>query len=245
MKYGILSDIHGNLEALEACLEALVGTVDGYLCAGDIVGYGANPNECCDRVRQIGAQVVMGNHDLAASTLHGLERFNAQAGTAARWAHGRLAAGNREWLAALPLTIDYEWGCLVHGTPVGPEEFDYLEMDWQVRESLDAIAPRSLCVVGHSHCPGCYCLSPDAALEYKEGAAGLRVSMEPGWRYALDCGSVGQPRDDNPDAACAVLDTDAGEVRVLRVPYAVEQAQGKIRKAGLPRWLADRLSLGA
>lgn len=244
MKYGILSDIHGNLEALEACLEAL-GTVDGYLCAGDTVGYGANPNECCDRVRQIGAQAVMGNHDQAASSLVGLERFTPAAATAARWAHRRLTADNREWLAALPLTIEFQWGCLVHSTPVAPDEFDYLATDQQARESLDAIAPRGLCVVGHSHWPGCYCLSPDGALEYRECGAGFQVSMEPGWGYALDCGSVGQPRDGNPDAACALLDTDASDVRVIRVPYAVEEAQLKIRRARLPAYLADRLSLGS
>jgi len=244
MRYGILSDIHGNLEALDAVLDRLsTAGVSSYLCLGDVVGYGADPNACCERVRALPGLCVVGNHDLAAIGAFDLRWFNAYACAAAEWTERELRPENRSFLAALP---EVAWGVgfqLVHGSPIKPTT-GYVTDAFEATAALEA-QKEPLCFVGHTHVPMAFSCRQGgllcAAVPFRVGQA---VLMEAGYQYLVNCGGVGQPRDGNPRAACGVYDTDAGTVELLRVSYDIAAAQAKMRAAGLPPILADRLAFG-
>jgi diadenosine tetraphosphatase ApaH/serine/threonine PP2A family protein phosphatase len=246
MRHLVLTDIHANLEALDSCLaDAAHRRYDDVLVLGDLVGYGADPNAVVERVRALApAALVRGNHDKVCAGLELPEGFNPVAKAAAVWTHRALTAEHREWIASLPrgpVAIDSDVE-ICHGSPV--DEDEYIFGSGEARVALMAAA-RRLCLFGHTHCPTVFQLtegSHDVPRVVRPAEPSIRLA--PGFRYLINPGSVGQPRDGDPRAAYAIVDTDAAAVEMMRVAYPIDVAQAKIRNAGLPAPLADRLAVG-
>jgi predicted phosphodiesterase len=245
MRYLILSDIHANREALTAVLARVRRKRwDRAVVLGDVVGYGANPNQAVDMVRALRPLVaIRGNHDKVCSGIEDGEMFNRVALQAALWTRRRLTASNRRWLYGLPEgpTVVDETFAVAHGTPIDEDAYIFGEI-----EALNVFRQTAfpLCFFGHSHFPVIFGLSPDAIQTVITEGSAFRFRLEPGVRYLVNPGSIGQPRDGNPEASFGMFDSDTGTVTVYRVPYRLERAQKKILDAGLPRPLADRLALG-
>ncbi len=247
MRYLVISDIHANLEALEAVIGAMAPRgVDRYLVLGDLVGYGADPNAVVDRVRALDPLLIIrGNHDKVASGLEDGESFNLVARSAVQWTNDALTPDNLKYLQSLPagpLVVD-EMLEICHGSPFDEDAYIFDELD-----ALKAfeVATRPVCLFGHTHVAVAFRRLPDR-LEIPAGPGdtdNVRLSISDGARYLVNVGSVGQPRDNDPRAAVGIVDTTAGEIELYRVRYPVEEAQRKIRAAGLPEILARRLALG-
>jgi diadenosine tetraphosphatase ApaH/serine/threonine PP2A family protein phosphatase len=246
MRYLVLTDIHANLEALDTCLaDARVHTFDRTLVLGDVVGYGPDPNVVVERIRALEpVAMVRGNHDKVACGLEQADGFNAVARSAARWTLEVLTPAHREWLAALPegpILVD-DTVEICHGSPFDEDAYIFDELD-AVRALK--VATRPLCLFGHTHYPVTFELSADSFDTVGSPPAAQRaVQLRPGCKYLMNPGSVGQPRDGDPRAAYAIVDTDTRAVELFRLSYAVEETQGKIVKAGLPDVLAQRLAVG-
>ncbi|HSE92627.1 MAG TPA: metallophosphoesterase family protein [Methylomirabilota bacterium] len=240
MRYAILSDVHGNLEALQAVLADARERADGYLCLGDVVGYGADPGPCVELVAEHCEGVVAGNHERAVTGMASLDWFNPWARAAVEWTRARLSPEAHAWLAALPLVREAADATLVHASPVQPEEWDYLVSSEDGFAAFGAFATR-VCFVGHSHLPRSWA---QGSWGHEHDAEPGTVTLEAGCRYIVNVGSVGQPRDHDPRAAYAVWDLDARRVEIRRVLYDMPAARAKILGAGLPRFLADRLADG-
>jgi len=244
MRYGIISDIHSNLEALRAALEQ-IGEVDAYICPGDFVGYGADPNECCDIVRGLAPISVVGNHDAAVVGSFGLAWFNPIARAAAEWTASVLSEPNLAYLGRLKPTADIDSGIITHGSLDDPLDFRYIADSWTAAPTFDLMAETPVCFIGHTHIAEVYIAQPGVrGVDQIALTSGGRIEIKEGFRYMINCGSVGQPRDGEPTAACGLYDTGERTVKVMRAPYDVRTAQKKIRAAGLPQALADRLSVG-
>lgn len=246
MRYLILTDIHGNLEALDACLaDAREHAYDSSLVLGDLVGYGPDPNTVVERVQALAPiAIVRGNHDKVACGLEQPEGFNSVAKSAAKWTLDTLPPAYREWLAALPEgpTVVDDLVEICHGSPFDEDAYIFDELD-AVRALK--VASRPLCLFGHTHYPVTFELSADSFDSVGSASAPLtHVRMRPGSKYLINPGSVGQPRDGDPRAAYAIVDTTQRLVELYRVRYAVEDTQAKIVKAGLPEVLAQRLAVG-
>src|SRR3954463_14313530 len=246
MRYLVLTDIRSNLEALEACLgDAAARGFDHTLVLGDLVGYGGDPNAVVDRIPGLRpAAIVRGNHDKVACGLEQAEGFNAVAKSAAMWTLDVLTPLHRAWLAALPegpIDVD-EVVQICHGSPFDEDAYLFDELD-AVRALK--VASRPLCLFGHTHYPVTFELSADSFDTVgSPPAAQHAVQLRPGCKYLMNPGSVGQPRDGDPRAAYAIVDTDTRTVELFRLSYAVQETQGKIVKAGLPDVLAQRLAVG-
>jgi diadenosine tetraphosphatase ApaH/serine/threonine PP2A family protein phosphatase len=240
VRYAILSDVHGNLESLRAVLADAREQVDAVLCLGDVVGYGADPLACIELIAEKSIAVVGGNHEHAVAGLMSLQWFNPYARAAAEWTRQRLDDDHRAWLGALPLVREVEDATLVHASPARPEEWEYLVTAEEGYTAFPAFATR-LCFVGHSHLPGMWV---QGSWGRAHDPTAVEITLEPGCRYIVNVGSVGQPRDHDARAAWALWDVDARRVSLRRVAYDVGAAQAKIRAAGLPRYLADRLAAG-
>lgn len=241
MKYGILSDIHGNLEALEAVLKAL-GKVDSYLCLGDLVGYGANPNECCACIREIAEVTILGNHDEVALGRMDLEWFNSFARAAAEWTISHLTQETRDFLLTLKPTAQINDLTLAHGSPADP--WVYITHPLEARHGFDCLQT-DLCFFGHTHFAEYYWQQRyNLKVWAKELEADAKVKLDPNCRYLVNPGSVGQPRDGNWHASAGLYDSDSRQFQLVRVPYDLTTAQAKIRAAGLPDILWQRLAVG-
>ena len=239
MRYGIIADIHSNLEALEAVLGVLEERgVDSYLSTGDIVGYGADPKACLDRIRELGTLVTAGNHDWAVSNRLSLDYFNAYAREAIYWTQERLPEADIRYLDELPLVRKVDDITLVHGTLYSPENFDYLLTSYDAHLSFQ-LQETPLCLVGHSHVPITFLLDGTVTFTLDE-----EIDLEGVDRAIVNPGSVGQPRDENPQATYAIYDDEAEQVKLYRVDYDIDACCAKIEKAGLPQVLADRLRVG-
>ena len=240
MIHAILSDIHGNLEALEAVLADVPRhSVDSMVCLGDFVGYGASPNECIDRLRPLIEHAVVGNHDLAACGKLQLRYFNAHAAIAAQWTDAALTPENRRYLEELPYSVKWRDTLLVHASPADPEEWRYVLSASDAEDEMQAYE-ESVCFIGHSHYPGSFDRL-DGQIRYQRGPM---VRIEERHRYLVNVGAVGQPRDGDPRAAYVLYDDAQRIIRHVRVEYDVAQAMRRIREAGLPRSLAERLQWG-
>jgi diadenosine tetraphosphatase ApaH/serine/threonine PP2A family protein phosphatase len=243
MKYLIISDVHANLEALEATL-AKAGPHDAVLVLGDLVGYGADPNAVIDRIRELpAATIIRGNHDKVGAGIENVEAFNHLAKHAITWTASTLTPGNRAWLAALPagpVTIDDSVE-ICHGSPFDEDVYIFDELD--ARRAL-LVAERMLCLYGHTHVPAVYKFDTDFRSVAPPRGETFRLLLDGAAKYLVNCGAVGQPRDGDPRAAFGMLDTDSRTLTVLRVPYDVATAQAKIIAAGLPDVLAQRLAIG-
>ncbi len=246
MRYLVLTDIHANLEALDTCVaDARPRGFDETLVLGDLVGYGGDPNAVVERVQALTPKaIVRGNHDKVACGLEQAEGFNAVAKSAAKWTLEALTPAHREWLAALPegpIDVD-DVIQICHGSPFDEDAYIFDELD-AVRALK--VASRPLCLFGHTHYPVTFELSADSFDSVGSAAAPeMRVQMKPGCKYLINPGSVGQPRDGDPRAAYAIVDTTEHRVELYRIRYAVKDAQMKVVKAGLPEVLAQRLAVG-
>jgi predicted phosphodiesterase len=246
----VLSDIHSNLEALEACLDA-APPYDVVVNLGDIVGYGASPNEVIDRSRGLGKFFVRGNHDKAAAGIMDLRDFNPIAGLAAIWTRDHISPENLDWLRALPsgpLQIDQLPGVqFVHGSDADEDEYVVTVQDALERLLLSSA---SVTFFGHSHLQGTFSSSRGIADLFRPPYATVGRSetstfpLKEGARYLINPGSVGQPRDGDWRAAFAVFDSDKRIVTFCRVPYNLKSAQDRIVAANLPQRLATRLAAG-
>ena len=241
MRVAVISDIHGNLHALEAVLRDVgAESVDELWCLGDVVGYGARPNECCDLVREHAAVSLCGNHDLAVLGTIDITDFSGDAGTAARWTQGVLEDDRRAWLGSLQPSGGRDGVGLYHASPRDPV------WEYVLSEHVALLALRAtrdpLVLVGHSHVPLALGLEGDV-IAGGLAAGGTELDVR-GRRFLLNPGSVGQPRDGDPRAAWLLLDLAAGSASFRRVVYPVAETQAEIRAAGLPETLASRLEHG-
>lgn len=240
MLHAIVSDIHGNLEALETVLaDVAKHRPESIVCLGDFVGYGASPNECIDRLRPLIQHAVCGNHDLAAIGKLRLGYFNSNAAVAAQWTETALTVENRAYLESLPFTVRWRDTLLVHASPAQPEEWHYVLSPAEAKEEMAAF-PEPLCFIGHSHYPGTFDRHQDR-IRYTRTQD---VRIEKGHSYLVNVGSVGQPRDGDPRAAYLLYDEGEQLLRHVRLEYDVAGAMKRIIDAGLPRFLADRLQWG-
>ncbi len=240
MRYAVLSDIHGNLEALELAL-AQIAPTDGLLCLGDIVGYGPNPNECVTLVRERATATVLGNHDVAAIDNFGLSYFNPAARAAMEWTQTVLAEEHRAWLNTLGYEFRMPECLLVHGAPVN--YFEYI-LDKPAAARAFAATDAPLIFVGHTHIAEYYALRPDGTIDHKHLQQGGTFSLDEGSRYIVNVGSIGQPRDLNPRASFAFFEPATRTVSIVRFEYPIAQVQEKIAAAHLPEALARRLVMG-
>ena len=246
MRYLILSDIHANFDALQAVLhEAGRVGYDRALVLGDLVGYGAEPNEVIDRIRTLDPlAIIRGNHDKVAAGVEEAEGFNPIAQEAVEWTHRTLTPANKTYLGSLPtgpILVDAETE-ICHGSPA--DEDIYITSDVAALRALRQ-SERPACFYGHTHVPVAFRLT-DTGFELVAGRSDddERLTIERGMQYLINPGSVGQPRDGDPRAAFAVFEPNPGLVVFHRTSYPVERAQRKIVEAGLPQTLARRLALG-
>jgi predicted phosphodiesterase len=240
MRYAIISDIHSNLESLERAL-ALVQPEDELLCLGDIVGYGPSPNECIALLRARVKHAVLGNHDLAALENFGVEYFNDAARAAIAWTQVVLSDESRGWLNGLSYEIRYPDFLMVHGAPVN--YFEYI-LDKRTASKAFALTDAPLVFIGHTHIAEYWVQEPDGTVGHRHMQHGGELQFEEGRRYIVDVGSIGQPRDLNPEASFVFYDPEKRTVEWVRYPYPIADVQEKIHEAHLPDYLAMRLESG-
>jgi predicted phosphodiesterase len=247
MRYLVLSDIHSNLEALEAVLHASAAQrYDAVLVLGDLVGYGADPNAVVECVRGLNpAAIVRGNHDKVAAGLDDAEDFNPMAKSAAHWTRESLTPQTLEYLRDLPVgpSLVDEMVEICHGSPL--DEDLYVVADMDAARSI-SVARTPICLFGHTHVALSARMDNHRRLEIDapEGHPEFATSIEADSKYLINPGSVGQPRDGDSRAAYAIADLDRNVVTLYRVAYPIEAAQKKILDAGLPPMLAYRLGMG-
>lgn len=232
MKYAIISDIHSNLEALNKALSIIdEKKVDEIICLGDVVGYGANPNECVDLVRSHCSSIVLGNHDAAALNTLLAHDFNAIARKAVFWTAEQLTDESKSFLISLPLIERKQDILFVHSSPDKPEEWNYII---DVEDAVSALHhfDEKICFIGHTHVPGIFS---------SHGRAKV-ISREE--QFLINVGSVGQPRDGNPMLAFGIFDSTAWEYELIRSEYDIQTAAEKIYAAKLPEELGNRLMYG-
>lgn len=240
MRFAIFGDIHANLEALQAVLaDAKELGCTHHVCIGDIVGYNANPCECVKIIRELGCPVVQGNHDEQAHLTDSHEIFNPLADAAIRWTRDRLSDEDKKWLASLRLVRQVRDFTIVHATLDTPGQWGY------VFNQLDAAASFSyqytnVCFYGHTHAPRAYIRDETVHAVSIEQP----LIIEPGKKYFINVGSVGQPRDGDWHSSYCIYHADKGYVEWRRIEYDINTAQDKVVEAGLPQRLADRLALG-
>ena len=239
MKYAIIADIHGNLDAFQVVLEDIrEQKVDQTVCLGDVVGYNACPKECLDIVRSMNIPCVKGNHDEYCSAEDALEGFNPLAAEAVIWTRNQLSVEDKKWLADLKYTRRAGNFTMVHATLDAPDRWGYV-FDKLAAAASFPYQNTQLCFFGHTHVPVAF--MRDTAVR---GGTYSKFKIDPSKKYFINVGAVGQPRDNNPKAAYVVFDPREGSVELRRLDYDIETAQQKILAAGLPERLAERLAFG-
>ena len=241
MKYAILSDVHGNLEAFQAVLKDLSKEkIDQVFFLGDTVGYGANPNQCIEILQELTPFVVAGNHDWATVGLTDSSYFNPVAKAAIEWTTRRITVNHQEFLKNLPLIQNHYNLTLVHATPYKPEVWNYI-LSLQEASFNFHYYDQQICFIGHSH-------TPVAFEQNEEGKTyvlyNTTFTLRDSHRYIINVGSVGQPRDGDPRTAYGLYNPDDSLFTLKRIPYNIDRAQEKIIEAGLPHFLALRLASG-
>ncbi len=238
MKIAVLSDIHGNLEAFKSVLTHLESIdIQHIVCLGDVVGYGPRPNECVELVQQHCAFCVMGNHDFVASHPVSVDYFNELAQEAILWTRRQLTPEHLNYLRKLPFVIHEENITFVHSTPRNPRQWDYIFSPDDALKNFAAM-PGRLAFIGHSHIPMIFSQNRGALPPQK-----MRLPTETD-RFIINVGSVGQPRDGNPNACVVIYDTESHTIDYLRIPYPTQTTYQQILAAGLPAMLARRLLSG-
>jgi diadenosine tetraphosphatase ApaH/serine/threonine PP2A family protein phosphatase len=225
LKIAYISDIHSNLEALEVALTEIARrNIKEICCLGDIVGYGADPDKCVDRIREVSQKTIAGNHDFAVVGLTSIQYFNSYAQEAIRWTTQQLSETNKLFIKGLPLSCSQNSMFCVHATPSNPQDWDYIFSREEAERQFKAFK-ESICFIGHSHIPA----------EFQSRNKKRRI---------INIGSIGQPRDRDPRLSFVIYDSESHEIERIRLEYDVETASAKIRKAGLPEFLAERLLWG-
>ncbi len=244
----MFSDIHANRQAFSACLaQASDLGAEQIVLLGDYVGYGADPEWTITTVMDLvekGARAVLGNHDSAVSNPR--EQLNVEAKIVIEWTRGRLGVAERRFLERLPLTLNDDDRLYVHAEASSPKSWRYVTSIDAAAQSIIATSAQ-ITICGHVHRPALYSMSATGKLTAFTPNTGATIQLlpGPGRRWLAVLGSVGQPRDGNPAASYAMLDTEKRELTYCRAPYDVEEAATRIRKNGLPTWFADRLLVGA
>jgi diadenosine tetraphosphatase ApaH/serine/threonine PP2A family protein phosphatase len=238
-KYAIFGDVHGNLEALNAVLDSMKteGTTH-YACVGDIVGYGANPVECVEKIKALRCKVVLGNHDAGAVGKTDVRFFNSAARAAVEWSREVLDGTSASFLSSLPYVDRTENFTLAHATAVNPEDWTYIFTRFEA-QSYFRYQEDPICFVGHTHVPALFSENPTHLIPLTS-----TIQLQPDTKYIVNVGSVGQPRDGNPQASYVIYDVALNSIKFVRVSYDVHIAQRKIIDAGLPHVLAMRLEWG-
>ena len=232
MRIAIISDIHANLEALKKTIDLIKeDPVDKIVCLGDIVGYGANPNECLALVRETTPYILLGNHDEATVQISKTEYFNPFARIAAEWTNKELTKENEAFIKNLPYSLELNDMPFVHSSPFEPQEWHYIITVADAQMNFSYFS-QPVCFVGHSHVPGIFCEDI------------WTTELVSGKKFLINVGSIGQPRDNDWRLSFGVIDTEAWHYDNIRAEYDVQRAAEKIRKAGLPKALAERLLVG-
>lgn len=238
-RYAIIADIHANLDAFQVVLEDIKQQQCTHVvCLGDVVGYGANPKECLDIVRDMNIPCIKGNHDEMCSVDETLEGFNPYAAEAILWTRDQLSEVDRKWLRDLKYTRLIANFTIVHATLDVPQRWGYV-FDKHMAAASFTYQNTAVCFFGHTHVPLAFIRDTMV-----RGGTYSKFKTEAGKKYFVNVGSIGQPRDNNPKAAYVVYDLDEGFIELRRLDYDIASAQKKIMAAGLPQRLADRLALG-
>ncbi|CUS78100.1 Predicted phosphodiesterase [Candidatus Kryptonium thompsonii] len=234
MRIAIISDIHSNLEALTKAFEIIdTKNVDEIVCLGDIVGYGANPNECVELIKKRVKYVVIGNHDYAVAVdPNELLYFSAHARESDLWTRDVLTKENLDFLKSLPFTISFKDLLFVHSSPAQPREWEYIFTEVQAKVQFPYFKEK-ICFIGHSHLPGVF---PETG--------SYNGKLDRNTRYIINVGSVGQPRDGDWRLCFGIFDTNTWTYEEIRAEYDVEKASNKIIQNGLPKVLAKRILVG-
>ena len=239
MRWAILSDVHGNLPALNAVMDRIDrdSATDGILFLGDVLGYGAYPNECMDILRDRASVWVAGNHDHGVLDRTNLRVFNEYAREAILWCREQLSADHRKFIEEVPLVHEADRFTCVHATPDSPLAWDYIFTIAEAQRAFGALE-NEVCFFGHSHVPIILEERPGGGIQVLHNT---EMVLQPNHRYLINPGSVGQPRDGNPDAAFGTFDTETNTYRLVRVGYNIDDVAHAIIRAGLPAFLASRL----
>jgi predicted phosphodiesterase len=239
MKYAIIADIHSNLEAFQVVLQDIEKQKCTHVaCLGDVVGYNANPKECLDTVRAMNIPCVKGNHDEFCSSDTPMEGFSPHAAEAGNWTRGKLTEDDRKWLRELKFLRLVSNFTIVHATLDAPQRWGYV-FDKLAAAASFTYQNTPICFFGHTHVPVAFIR--DSVVR---GDSYSKFRVQPGRKYFINVGAVGQPRDNNPKAAYVIYDMDEGSIELRRLEYDIAAAQKKILEAGLPARLAERLAMG-
>jgi predicted phosphodiesterase len=232
MRIALLSDIHSNLQALTKALSLIDRSrIDEVYCLGDVVGYGANPNECINLIRDRAKYTVLGNHDLASLDTSTAAYFTKPGRIAAEWTRKALTPDNKDFLASLPYTMETETFTLAHASPLEPQNWEYV-LSLPIAQKQFAVFSTKICFIGHTHVPS-VCGENLRTFTFKKEM-----------RFLINVGSVGQPRDGNPQLSFGIFDTDNWTYQNIRADYDVKSASKAILDRGLPSTLAKRLFQG-
>ena len=239
MKYAIIADIHGNIDAFQVALEDIrAQNATHIVCLGDVVGYNARPKECLQIVRDMGIPCVKGNHDEYCSSEEHLEGFNPHAADAVHWTRNQLNDDDKKWLRELKYSRMAANFTMVHATLDAPERWGYV-FDKLAAAASFPYQTTQMCFFGHTHVPVAF--MRDTVVR---GGTYSKFKIDPAKKYFINVGAIGQPRDNNPKAAYVIYDMDACTIELRRLDYDIAAAQAKIREAGLPERLAERLAYG-
>lgn len=245
MKVGIFSDVHSNIEALEAVVAQYKSRdprIDMYVCLGDVVGYGADPNACCDIVRELATYTILGNHDAAVSGRMNYAFYYDAARNALDWHARQLREEHHEWLRTLPYKQDWEDVTFCHGSPINLKDFEYVFNVHQANQLIqhwDEL--KHVTFIGHSHLTKSFQLHPEEGVQELEPP---RLTFKDGYKYIVTVGSVGQPRDNDNRACYGVYDSEAKTFEYNRVEYDIREAARKIFESDLSSDFAKRLFFG-
>jgi diadenosine tetraphosphatase ApaH/serine/threonine PP2A family protein phosphatase len=242
MRIGIFSDVHANIEAMNAVVDAFKSErIDKYVCIGDVVGYGASPNECCDLIRKLASFTILGNHDAAVAGRMDYSYYYDAARQALDLHARQLSSENMEWLKTLPYEMREGDLTFCHGSPINLEEFEYIFSVEQATRCLDIWDDLGMVTfIGHSHLCKSFALTRDEVFE----VVATKFAIRPEHRYIISVGSVGQPRDYDNRASYTIFDTDERTFEFKRVAYDIDAAAQKIFAADLERNFGNRLFLG-
>jgi predicted phosphodiesterase len=239
MKYAIIADIHGNLDAFQVVLDDIKAqNATHIVCLGDVVGYNAQPKECLQIVRDMNIPCVKGNHDEYCSSEDALEGFNPHAADAVHWTRNQLTEDDKLWLRELKYTRMAANFTMVHATLDAPQRWGYV-FDKLAAAASFPYQNTQVCFFGHTHVPVAF--MRDSVVR---GGTYSKFKIDPAKKYFINVGAVGQPRDNNPKCAYVIYDMDAGTIELRRLDYDIAAAQKKILDAGLPERLAERLAYG-
>lgn len=240
MKYLVFSDIHGNVEALRSVLDEIDELrPDLVVSLGDVVGYGGSPAECVELVDRFAGIRVCGNHDFVAAGLGDGDDFNTTARIAIEWTRSVLTAEHKELMTAYDSLRRHGDCIFAHGSPVDPLEWEYIYTMKEAQRLFRETSERFICI-GHTHIPGVISWREDTGARVERSSI---IELDPGRRYLINAGSIGQPRDGISAASFALIDARKGRINMRRIPYDVGSAQDRIRENGLPESLASRLAL--